>query len=88
MLLNATPDHLDRHGDFDGYLRAKLRIFANQGNDDVAVYNASEEALRDLDLGGCGRRVAYCRGPSPDCEVSLNEGVIFAGEEPLLEATS
>jgi UDP-N-acetylmuramoylalanine--D-glutamate ligase len=87
VLLNATPDHLDRHGDFDRYLRAKLRIFANQGNDDVAVYNSSEEALRDLDLGGCGRRVAYCRGPSPECEVSLSDGVIFAGDRPLLEAS-
>ncbi len=87
VLLNATPDHLDRHGDFDRYLRAKLRVFANQGNDDVAVYNSSEVALRDLDLGGCGRRVAYCRGPSPDCELSLNDGVIFAGDGPLLEAS-
>jgi UDP-N-acetylmuramoylalanine--D-glutamate ligase len=87
VLLNATPDHLDRHGDFDRYLRAKIRIFANQGNDDVAVYNSSDAALRDLDLGGCGRRVAYCRGPSPDCELSFNDGVIFAGERPLLEAS-
>ncbi len=87
VLLNATPDHLDRHPDFDHYLRAKLRIFANQGNDDVAVFNASEEALRDLDLGGCARRVAYCRDPDPDCELSLSEGVIFVGEEPLLEAS-
>jgi UDP-N-acetylmuramoylalanine--D-glutamate ligase len=87
VLLNATPDHLDRHPDFDHYLRAKLRIFANQGNDDVAVFNASEEALRDLDLGGCARRVAYCRSSNPDCELSLSEGVIFVGEEPLLEAS-
>ncbi|MEK6326214.1 MAG: UDP-N-acetylmuramoyl-L-alanine--D-glutamate ligase [Actinomycetota bacterium] len=87
VLLNATPDHLDRHHGFDQYLRAKLRIFANQGNDDVAVFNASEPALRDLDLGGCARRVAYCRGPDPDCELSLSDGVIFAGEEPLVEAS-
>ena len=85
VLLNVTPDHLDRHRCFDQYLRAKLRIFANQGNDDVAIYNASEEALRGVDLGGCARRVAYCRGADPDCQVSLSEGVIFAGEEPLLE---
>jgi UDP-N-acetylmuramoylalanine--D-glutamate ligase len=86
VLLNATPDHLDRHQDFGHYLRAKLRIFANQGNHDVAVYNASEPALGDLDLGGCARRVAYCRGADPDCHLSLSEGVIFAGGEPLLEA--
>ncbi len=86
VLLNVTPDHLDRHRDFDDYLRAKLRIFANQGNDDVAVFNASDPALRDRDLGGCARRVAYCRGPDPDCEVAISSGVIFADGSPLLEA--
>src|SRR5207247_521349 len=69
----------------EDYLSAKLRIFANQGNDDLAVFNASEPALRGLDLGGCARRVAYCRGADPECEVSLSDqGVIFAGAEPLL----
>ncbi len=88
VLLNATPDHLDRHATFDDYLAAKLRIFANQGNDDLAVFNASEPALRGLDLGGCARRVAYCRGADPDCEVSLSIGVIFAAGEPLIEASA
>ena len=37
VLLNVQPDHLDRHGTFEDYLSAKLRIFARQGNDDVAV---------------------------------------------------
>ena len=86
-LLNATPDHLDRHHDFEDYLRAKLRIFANQGNDDVAVFNASEPALQGRDLGGCARRVPYCRGADPDCAVSLSEGVIFVESEPLMETT-
>jgi UDP-N-acetylmuramoylalanine--D-glutamate ligase len=84
VLLNVTPDHLDRHRDFDSYLGAKLRIFANQGNDDVAVYNASEPVLAGRDLGGCARRVAYCRSRDPSCEVAAVEGVIYAGDEPLL----
>jgi len=87
VLLNVTPDHLDRHHDFDDYLRAKFRVFANQGNDDVAVFNASEPAIAGRDLGGCARRVAYCRGADPDCEVSLGEGTIFVGSEPLMEAS-
>jgi UDP-N-acetylmuramoylalanine--D-glutamate ligase len=37
VLLNLEPDHLDRHGDFERYRDAKLRIFANQGPDDVAL---------------------------------------------------
>ena len=60
VLLNIAPDHLDRHGTFDAYRDAKLRVFANQGNDDVGVYNGSDPALAGVDLGGCARRVAYC----------------------------
>jgi UDP-N-acetylmuramoylalanine--D-glutamate ligase len=37
VLLNLTPDHLDRHGTVEAYRGAKLRIFENQTADDVAV---------------------------------------------------
>jgi UDP-N-acetylmuramoylalanine--D-glutamate ligase len=37
VLLNLEPDHLDRHGTFDAYRAAKLRLFERQGPDDVAV---------------------------------------------------
>jgi UDP-N-acetylmuramoylalanine--D-glutamate ligase len=84
VFLNLAPDHLDRHADLGSYLAAKLRIFANQGNDDLAVYNADEPALVDTDLGGCARRIAFCHGAGPDCEVALAEGVIFHVGEPLL----
>jgi UDP-N-acetylmuramoylalanine--D-glutamate ligase len=86
VLLNVTPDHLDRHPDFEEYLSAKLRIFANQGNDDVAVFDGNDPLLAERDLGGCGRRVAYCaRGAGQDCAVSLRDGVVFAGDEPMIE---
>jgi UDP-N-acetylmuramoylalanine--D-glutamate ligase len=84
VFLNLAPDHLDRHADLDAYLAAKLRIFANQGNDDIAVYNADEPALAGTDLGGCARRIAFCRGAAPDCEVALAGETIFHDGEPLL----
>jgi UDP-N-acetylmuramoylalanine--D-glutamate ligase len=37
VLLNLEPDHLDRHGSFERYREAKLRIFENQTADDTAV---------------------------------------------------
>ncbi len=40
VLLNLTPDHLDRHGDMAGYLAAKLRLFAKQAASDVAILSA------------------------------------------------
>ena len=84
VFLNLAPDHLDRHPDLDSYLAAKLRIFANQGNDDLAIYNGDDPALAGADLGGCARRVAFCHGAGPDCEVSFSEGAIFYDGEPLL----
>jgi UDP-N-acetylmuramoylalanine--D-glutamate ligase len=84
VFLNLAPDHLDRHHDLGSYLAAKLRIFANQGNDDVAVYNADDPELAGTDLGGCARRVAFCTGAAPDCEVAVAEGTIFYDGEPLL----
>jgi UDP-N-acetylmuramoylalanine--D-glutamate ligase len=87
VFLNLAPDHLDRHGDLEHYLAAKLRIFANQGNDDVAVCNADDPFAAGTDLGGCARRVAFCVGASPECEVALAEGTIFYDGEPLLPAS-
>jgi len=85
VFLNLAPDHLDRHAELDAYLAAKLRIFAHQGNDDLAVYNADEPALAGVDLGGCARRISFCHGAGSDCEVSLAEGTVFYDGEPLLE---
>jgi len=84
VFLNLAPDHLDRHRDLQSYLAAKLRIFANQGNDDLAVYNADDPMLAGTDLGGCARRVAFCVGDAPDCEVAVAGGTIFYDGEPLL----
>ena len=41
-VLNVTPDHLDRHGDFAAYVDAKARIFLNQTAADCAVLNADD----------------------------------------------
>jgi UDP-N-acetylmuramoylalanine--D-glutamate ligase len=43
VILNITPDHLDRHGTFENYALAKERIFAAQDASDFAVLNADNE---------------------------------------------
>jgi UDP-N-acetylmuramoylalanine--D-glutamate ligase len=42
VVLNVTPDHLDRHGTMEAYIAAKQRIFENQGSGDRAVLNADD----------------------------------------------
>jgi len=45
VLLNLTEDHLDRHGDYRGYVAAKLRLFENQVEDDVALLSAGDPGI-------------------------------------------
>jgi UDP-N-acetylmuramoylalanine--D-glutamate ligase len=54
VLLNLEPDHLDRHGTFEAYADAKLRIFENQGEDDVAIVPRRFEAIP-----GKARRIEF-----------------------------
>ncbi len=42
VVLNVTPDHLDRHYSFENYTAAKARVFENQTDDDFAVLNADD----------------------------------------------
>jgi len=78
VLLNLSPDHLDRHGTYEAYVAAKLRIFANQGNYDVAVAPAD---LGVEDLGGCARRVTF--GPGPGTDLSERAGYLWWDEQPV-----
>jgi UDP-N-acetylmuramoylalanine--D-glutamate ligase len=48
VVLNLTPDHLDRHGTFAAYVNAKARIFENQQADDFAVLNADDPTCVEL----------------------------------------
>jgi UDP-N-acetylmuramoylalanine--D-glutamate ligase len=79
VLLNLASDHLDRHGTYDDYVAAKLRIFANQGNDDIAVAPAD---LEIVDLGGCARRVLF--GEGNGAELSARSGHLWWDEQPLI----
>ncbi|MBI1198360.1 MAG: UDP-N-acetylmuramoyl-L-alanine--D-glutamate ligase [Phenylobacterium sp.] len=42
VLLNISPDHLERHGDMEGYVAAKRRILLNQGKGDTAVIGVDD----------------------------------------------
>lgn len=49
LLLNITPDHMDRYPNFDAYAAAKYRIFRNQQPNDYAIVNASDRRAEARD---------------------------------------
>ncbi|HZB06592.1 MAG TPA: UDP-N-acetylmuramoyl-L-alanine--D-glutamate ligase [Thermoleophilaceae bacterium] len=65
LLLNITEDHLDRHGTFEAYREAKLRLFANQTSEQVAVVPPG------VQVPGSARRVEFGPLPLPVEEIRL-----------------
>lgn len=56
VLLNISPDHLDRHGGLEGYVAAKEQIFEGQGELDVAIVAIDDEACRQIGENLKGKR--------------------------------
>lgn len=82
VLLNLTPDHLDRHGTLDAYLAAKLEIFARQENEDLAVVAAK---FQPEGLPGRARRVSF--GSGPGAQLSVRDGTLCWQGRALLAAS-
>ena len=49
LLLNISPDHLDRYPDYEAYVQSKLRVFSNQGHGQYLILNDDDERLSCID---------------------------------------
>jgi UDP-N-acetylmuramoylalanine--D-glutamate ligase len=59
VLLNVTPDHLDRYGSFEEYVKAKFRITMNQTADDTLIYNRDDHNLSALPEQSMARAIGF-----------------------------
>lgn len=78
ILLNITPDHLDRHGDMEGYAAVKKRIFQNQNKTGVAIINIDdplcEHIATCLAIYGDGKLIPISTMTPVDGGVSVIDG--------------
>jgi UDP-N-acetylmuramoylalanine--D-glutamate ligase len=75
VLLNFSPDHLDRHTSIEEYASAKSRIFINQAAADWAVLNADDPAVAGMASGAASRRLMFSMSDS------LASGVLVRGND-------
>src|SRR5213592_2174301 len=76
VMLNFSPDHLDRHPDVDAYAAAKARIFENQDAGDFAVVNADDPAVLAIARRGRAAMRPFARASSIDHGTVVEDGWI------------
>jgi UDP-N-acetylmuramoylalanine--D-glutamate ligase len=64
VMLNLTPDHLDRYDGYPEYIEAKARIFDSQSSGDFAVLNADDAEVMHLAERGEARLLTFSRSGS------------------------
>lgn len=85
VILNITPDHLDRHITLEKYTQAKANIFKNQGLDEFLILNYDDPLLRELAFQAKSQVIFFSRKHNLEQGVYLSQGqvVINIGEGPV-----
>lgn len=81
VILNITPDHLDRHGNMEGYTAAKARIFENQGPEDFTVLNYDDLRVRALAEKTRGKVIFFSREKVLTSGVYADRGKIWIQQD-------
>jgi UDP-N-acetylmuramoylalanine--D-glutamate ligase len=87
VLLNFSPDHLDRHATVEEYAAAKARIFERQTPEDWAVLNADDAVSLGMARGHARRLLFSLRSELPEGIVVQGDRIVHrtpAGTEPLV----
>lgn len=92
VLLNFSPDHLDRHSHVQEYAGAKRRIFENQTPQDWAVLNADDPAAFELANNARARRLLFSTERPLEEGLAIEDETIVrrtaTGREPLVPLTA
>jgi UDP-N-acetylmuramoylalanine--D-glutamate ligase len=81
VVLNVTPNHMDRYETFTDYAAAKHRIFANQSAADVAVLNADDETVSSWARGLRAHVINF------SSKKALDKGLFLRGNELVSRIT-
>jgi UDP-N-acetylmuramoylalanine--D-glutamate ligase len=81
VILNITPDHLDRHGSFAAYAAAKARVLENLGPEDTAVLSADDPGVRALASRTRARVLFFSQHEAPPLGAGLDTGAVLLRDE-------
>ncbi len=87
VLLNITPDHLNRYNDdFNLYIKSKMRIFKNQTNNDYLIYNFDDEIVKRIVAESKTELIPFSIKENPGLGVFLDKNkIVYSNGENLEE---
>lgn len=80
MILNITPDHLDRHHTMENYINAKFKVTRNQYAGDICILNYEDEILRERAKGLMPKVVWFSSKRELDDGLFVKDGRIVLAE--------
>lgn len=81
VILNLTPDHLDRHGNLEQYGAVKEKIFANQIAEDYLVLNCDDERVWNMRSRSRAQIVGFSRNRAPECGAYLEHQCLMLRDQ-------
>ena len=79
IILNITPDHMDRHKDFESYVALKKKIFAHQTKKDFLILNQDDPNTRDLGKDCPAKCILF------STKVELSAGIFLRGNKVIFK---
>ncbi|WP_051412083.1 UDP-N-acetylmuramoyl-L-alanine--D-glutamate ligase [Halonatronum saccharophilum] len=78
LVLNITPDHLDRHGSYEEYIKAKRRLLMNQESGDYTLLNYDDPIVREFANYTKGKVIFFSQREDVEEGVYLKEDMVIS----------
>ena len=85
LILNLTPDHLDRHGTFENYIKAKLRITENQSDTDCLILNFDDKVTSQQRIESNAEVRYFSTGVNAKSDTTVSENILFYRGEKIID---
>lgn len=83
VITNLTPVHIDFFGDYNTYISNKVKLFMNQGKDDIAIINKSNKDAY-LNTKNINSTKIYFSS-SEDADICIKENAIYYRDEKIID---
>ena len=83
LLLNLSPDHLDRHGNMVGYIQAKRRLFEHQQETDIAILGGDDPLVLEQAPGIPAQVFTFGCGKQHQARITGSRVIVLAEEVPF-----